>query len=750
MTSRPSAPAVPLPSGESWLTKGLLAALLIGALIYVGNAWSPSSYAIALRYFGVQNDGLVAGHPQVIRADEWAVFTPQVQAVVNNGFARHNETSYYREDLRWVFSLPIRDWGMVFKPTQWGYAILPPAYAFSLNFYLLAALFLSGYHLLFIRLGARPSDALLLSILLQASAYVQSWWTAVAAPLAFFPWLMLLAFAAVRSPRLAIPAFYWCTVCWMLGFFYPPLIIGLALAGAGILWLGDRQVLRSRTILWLLAALIAASLTVLLYLRDYLLATWGTHYPGQRISHGGGVPWQVWLSQFFPLSLVGENHTPLLTDNFCAIASAGSYFSAFALCFLNHGALRQAWRARHPDLLALAPATGVLLLMWLWMLAPLPHWTGMPLLLHRVPPERLEFPAALLFLLIAYRLVRLAGLSLTLPRALLFTALAALSWRFFKESGTATLLGGGLEAAAVLAVWLLCLPVFRKHQAHGNETQATALLATAAAISMLAFLPYNPLQSAHPIFTRESTAVSRELDRIVRDTAASEPRPTLAVPGFFGAVLNGWGYPSVAHVLPAPRMDLWHSLFPALDGKQRDTLFNRFAHIALSDAESVPRLVRFDAVFIPRAHWDNRHILFPRRIVPLRGEPGTLDKAGYIDRVRVHPDGKGTTLRIEGWAPFRGASLEQTLHIATRPAARKIRYITSVQRLDVAGAMGPEFGFAGFIAEVELSAPIKDRNEVAICMAASDDLPPRLLFPDEGRNPLTECSQIRKETRIDE
>ena len=108
----------------------ILGFILLG-VIYVGNTYSPSSYGIVLEQLKVKNKGLVFGEPRAIRSDEWAVVTPLTQATVNNDFKRYNESSFYKEDLRINYGLPIKDWGMAFKPTMWGYLFLDPAYAYS-------------------------------------------------------------------------------------------------------------------------------------------------------------------------------------------------------------------------------------------------------------------------------------------------------------------------------------------------------------------------------------------------------------------------------------------------------------------------------------------------------------------------------------------------------------------------------------------------------------------------------------------
>src|SRR5438067_6350424 len=59
----------------------VLLALLSG---YVIAAFTPSSYALALRLFEDPPRSISLGEPKEIRSDEWAVWTPYMQATVRN------------------------------------------------------------------------------------------------------------------------------------------------------------------------------------------------------------------------------------------------------------------------------------------------------------------------------------------------------------------------------------------------------------------------------------------------------------------------------------------------------------------------------------------------------------------------------------------------------------------------------------------------------------------------------------------
>ena len=114
---RQKSPLLPAPEPThrpDRITRWFLGAVILWGLIYAGFGWTPSSYALAL-YSVHANDAVpLAGSVRAIRSDEWAIETPLFQAAVRNGFRRINETSFYREDLRNFYALPLADWSLVF------------------------------------------------------------------------------------------------------------------------------------------------------------------------------------------------------------------------------------------------------------------------------------------------------------------------------------------------------------------------------------------------------------------------------------------------------------------------------------------------------------------------------------------------------------------------------------------------------------------------------------------------------------
>jgi hypothetical protein len=135
-------------------TLGVFSALALAAIIYVSLGLTPSSYGEVLNQIGAAEQGPILGVPRFIRMDEWELITPLFQAAVRNGFSEVNETSFYREDLRTVFPVPLRNWSLLFRPQLWVFFLTGAPTAFSIYFAFLIYATLTGYTLLFRELGA--------------------------------------------------------------------------------------------------------------------------------------------------------------------------------------------------------------------------------------------------------------------------------------------------------------------------------------------------------------------------------------------------------------------------------------------------------------------------------------------------------------------------------------------------------------------------------------------------------------------
>ena len=148
---------------------------------------------------------------------------------------------------------------------------------------------------------------------------------------------------------------------------------------------------------------------------------------------------------------------------------------------------------------------------------------------------------------------------------------------------------------------LLVLPLVAGIAAFAWVTRDASVRTTRVAILLVALIPmiigwglFNPLQSTRVMFRKPDTALTRELDAL----AETRSDGAIAVFGPPDAVLNGVGYRSVTHVIATPNPELFRRYFPGLDDETFNEIFNRYAHISLTD-EAEPRVVNPDGIRLP-------------------------------------------------------------------------------------------------------------------------------------------------------
>ena len=569
--------------------------VLVASAVYLAMAWTPSSYALALRIAGAADDGLVIGTPRPIRSDEWTVITPQFQTALNNGYKRFNETSPYREDLRSFLGLPLKDWALPFKPFMWLFFVSSAAYGFSFYHVFFIAGFLIGYHLLLQALGFNKSFSVCGALLLFFCGFTQAWWSALAQTLAVFPWLLLGFLGNWHWLRRLLWSLYLVPV-WLLGYLYAPQVISLVFAGAVIvLAFRPRALLAPAMLASILGGVVGAAL-VAAYLQDAIVAMAATVYPGARIVSGGSVSLPQFVAQFFPF-FVTKWYDSLIGANICEVSTAGSYLLPLTLVFLDHRDLAR--RLRDPAQRDLRRQLGVLAVgiaaLTAWMILPIPASVGRVLLWHRVPPVRMMFTEGLLLLLFGLTLLRAGVVRLGWGRFLAAAGVVAIAWIVSKGMLAGSRLFAG-ESDLYIIILLLPLVALR---GRFGPWAGVALLSCVVAANIIVWGRFNPVQSARPIFQREPTAFTRQLE----DQQQHDPRHWLVVEeGPPGAILNGWGFRSLSHVLLLPRLEFFRPYFPELPEEEFNGIFNRYAHIRLRQVDK-PFNPYADVAVVPSARF---------------------------------------------------------------------------------------------------------------------------------------------------
>lgn len=680
---------IPVNTLESdWLKAQLrvaLALLLLG-ILYVGQAWSPSSYGHVLQLAGASETGVVWGQPRAIRSDEWSVTTPLTQATVRNNFERYNQTSYYGEDLRSNYALPLHDWGMVFKPSFWLYGLVPAAYAFSWHYWVMLVAFTFGYAHFFRLTGATATQAFLLSVSLYFTGFVQFFWNSNTSLFAYFPWL-LVAMTAPWRLGARVLFFYWVATCWLIGNFYPPLFISLALVAAVFLWAYRPEVLQRQSLLMFGLATLAACGTAVFYLWDYLLQTASTSYPGQRVSTSGYYPWHLFLTHLWPSALFDHDFNASVNyTNVTGVGVAGLYWTLAASCFTrwSRNGLRKlaADRAQRILLFGLAVVMA-------WMMAPVPDWLGKITLLNRVPPERMVYAAGLLLILNVWHASLRLGVAPDrwLARASIYLAMVLAAWLSF-GFWTQPLSGPEQHLTEWLAPVLLCIALWWAFKRSWNP--ATVLLTACALAQILVFGRFNPIQSALPIFEEPRHALAQTLQKYV------DPNGVLPVQkkDLIGASLNGMGFKAVAHLNVTPQWSVWQSLLGPLDD-QAKSIFNRYGHVRLV-ASNQAKLLENDQIGVPASLFRPQ----PSAVLSSHAPADARGQGGQIE----HIEKLGSAWILTGWAAWSGARQDRELWVVTdghHPLTRRIDFIADQERWDrVALTQDPNQLLSGFVMSI--------------------------------------------------
>jgi hypothetical protein len=578
-----------------------IAWVLIG-VVYVSGAWTPSHYSIVLNLLG-SDQRPTLGLAQTIRSDEAAVLTPYFQIAVRNQFGPRDEISPYKEPLKSFWALPIADWGLVFKPHLWGFWLVPPAQAFSLYYFLQAAAFVAGFALLFRQLGATAPLALLGSLVLWASHFVQAYWTSNAAGFAFAPWAAV-AFLAPLAWYWRFAAIFYATAVWLVGLLYPPFTIAGALAIGVLLLAFRRDALTVPRAAVAAAAVLAACAVTWLYFRDIAAIMQDTVYPGQRHSDGGGVPLPMVLAHVLPYWTT-IRFRPLLPEfNTCGIAVVASFLPLTVAVFVDYRSLAAFARRNALSAGILLAAMAVMLA---WMTLPVPHAIGRVLLLDRVPGIRMLWGFGVCLTAALVVIMTHVSFRVTWPRCAIFVAMVIGAWlakafvmvpHGIGARHALTYVGFDLVVLApfAVAVWMIRKSVWM-------PDAPTALLGVVAATSLITFGIFNPLQSAKPIFDPPRIPFVEEL----RQRAATDRRGWVMVelkqPGVLGAALNGLGIPAINHVLMAPRLDFFRPLFADLSAHDFNQIFNRYAHIMPQDVPA-PLSPQADVIVVPVKRFD--------------------------------------------------------------------------------------------------------------------------------------------------
>lgn len=591
-------PAI-IPAGEDKdLARALLVILGLGAVVYVALGLTPSHYGMGFRVLGV-DEGPLVGTARAIRSDEWIVLTPLFQIAVMGDFSTFNTVSPYRESLRGFWALPISDWSLVFKPQLWGFWLLPAGFAYSMYFAFMWTGFLAGYTIVLRQLGASLAVAATGAVILYFSHFVQVWWTSNAPTFAFAPWPLIVFLSPIR-PVLKAPLLFWVSAVWVFGLVYPAFLIPAGFV-LGVLLVAFRHDALTGANL-AAGALAAAGLAAVFvaYYGDVLTVMTDTVYPGGRRVGGGGVPASKVLAHVFPFLTTVQFHPLIASPNECEVAVVSTLLPLSLLAFARYSSAGEALRPMARPILVVALA---LVAMLAWMTLPIPASWGAALLWTNVPPARMAWGFGLLFTLALLVCSSRLEYELSLRRFAAFSVTLLLAWLVSKIGFTELWPASEIAAKdALLASRFDLLPLatfglflaLHASRPHFFATRANVVLMAAALTGFLTFGTFNPVQRAHAIFDVPNSAFQDE----VREVADANPNGWAVLSGWYGALLNGVGIPSINHTLIAPQLEFFRAIFPALPEEEFNEAFNRYAHIVPREGAAV-HSPQSDSVVVP-------------------------------------------------------------------------------------------------------------------------------------------------------
>ncbi len=633
--------------------------LLLG-IVYVGGAWTPSHYGVALQKLGIQQFGPTLGSAREVRGDEWAVLTPYFQIAVQNRLGERNAISPYHESLRSFYALPTKDWSIIFKPQLWGFLVAAPENAYSFCHFILIASLIWGFAILFRQVGIDLHWAVLGALLIFFSRFVQVWWTSIGPTFAFAAWPLVAVLAPGPRWRRLILTFYAAAV-WLFSLLYIPFVIGGAFAFGGLLIALRRDALKAAVLLPAAGGVVAAVMLVVWYYADLIPIMQSTVYPGARISHGGKEHWLQVLSHIFPYIAADQFEPQKLRTHWWTV-------SAFGLAIL----------------LVLA-----------WLVLPVPAEVGQIFLWHRVPPRRLLWAFGLLTTFASVWLASIATWRISIARVAMFLVIASAGWAATKNAVWEDWFDGVILVAVGLAAAVAAL-----HPAVNTSNRRGALLFGAAVLtSAVTFGTFNPLQSARPIFHPPVSPFIQDLQRIAR----AHPKGWIAASGSYGAVLAGLGLPSVNHALLQPELDFFRAVFPEMEPGEFNTVFNRYIHVDPA-AVGTPRVLDLnigDHVLLPMVDFGTP---LPATAVT---EPTTapLEYGGQIETAEWGLERNSWKLLLAGWVPFGDVTPGQALEIYVPKELAglqtSVRAVRNYRPDLTAATVGGDFRMGGFIAQLE-------------------------------------------------
>jgi len=550
----------------------LLLLLLMGGIAYVYFALSPSHYSFFLKnHMGQYDYETIVGEAKGIRSDEWGVVTPYFQIAVNNDYQRFNQDSPYKEDLRFFYGLPLKDWALAFKPYMWGFFTLSDARGFSFYHFFMIASFIIGYTIFLMQLGLPLLYSSIIALTLFFSHHNQVWWTTNAPVFALTIWI-IIPFLTNWHLGLKFVATFLISAAALFALIYPPWQISMIyLIGFFALAFRPERFRLGNLIVCFMGFALATGMC-LYYLADIVPLLQNTVYPGDRSFNGG--------------SIVSGSNMPEI----------GTVSSIFLLCLLAFGDYKAFFQVIRKNLFKTSVLAVLGMILFSWMYLPVPNTLGQFMLLDQIEPKRLLLASGTYSIWLVAILAFYTQWKLSWGRVVLFCLLVCLgSYLFRQDIGSIDYLDMSVIAPIVFILVLKLIQSFRKSKLSTQHRLAYLFASLALLYNIIAFGGFNPLQSAHDIFS-----VSEEPKAVaLKDYIEQSNLEGIGIPMHTAASASALSIATYNHVLLIPQLDFFREKFHELDDITFNTIFNRYMHVVLNPDIDEPKLVQADYVELP-------------------------------------------------------------------------------------------------------------------------------------------------------
>jgi len=572
---------------------------------------SGSSIGYFDRLLGEPTSGLLAGAPQGIRSDEWAIISPLTLGQSITGFGTINPNIGNGQDMAMIGGVPCAEWGALLTPQNLAYFVLPFVNAFAFAWWSISAILLVGVYFGVLALFPnRRLVAILVAVCTLFSPFIQWWYlSGTAFPIAFGAILLALVIAFLRGQdewgwgkRLAwIGGVTYFSASFAV-LMYPPFQVPVMIVVCALLiahYFGRYRasyIFKKRRWLWLLTPIVLAMAVFGGYVyehRQAVAAMLDTVWPGARVIPTGSARVTDFLSWPLAYWAADQRVLPLFHTNSSEF-SQFIYVGLLLVPFLFYVCLRRYRHSKTPeDRYVLFIATGLVLCsaLFAWrMFIPFGGSLLQFIGLGSIPMNRLRiglgvinlFAVSLALSLPSYRRsVREAMLdSWTWLAAMIVGVCMGMSLEIVRLSaGLVGIIGKGavigLSVAIAMMVGLLL-----------NRSMWVRMIGAGALVvfSMSTCLSVNPLQQGVAPLTDNAAVLAMQ---------AVDPSRTgrwvFTNSGGIDTLAVANGYWSLSNTYSYPQMEFWQEYFPGAN----PLIYNRYAHVVVNvdDSYSYPDVI---------------------------------------------------------------------------------------------------------------------------------------------------------------